>query len=159
MDQSGHVENLEVSVPSFRGHGKHEPSLVERVCNEPSRAAVQAKGIEDGEQPSKHNLESADGGMDLGHDKDESLGRRRRLRVDGDGPLDFDERGLIDERLRLGIDGVGGVGIGNGRDRLDFFRLLRVVELDVALEQGQLAVVGRLFLGLLLLLKGLFVGR
>ena len=71
--------------------------------------------------------------MDLWHHKDETLRRRGGLGVDGDGTFDLDQRRLVDERLRLRIDGMSTVRIRDGRDRAGFLGLLGVVELDVPL--------------------------
>lgn len=84
--------------------------------------------------------------------------------MDGNVALDLDERGSIDERLGLGVDGIGSVRVGDGSNRLELLLFLAffalIVELDVALERrGGGSVVGRALFHLLLLLGVLLFVR
>jgi hypothetical protein len=82
--------------------------------------------------------------------------------VNGDISFNLQKRRRVDQFLCLGVDGIGRVAIGNGRNRalvllLFVGLLLCVVELDLALQHGAVgAVVWRallvLFLRLLVLL-------
>ena len=95
--------------------------------------------------------------MHLRHHKHESFGRGLGLTVNGDQTFELDKRGLVDQRLRLRIDRIGGIRI---RDCSNRSRLLGhlscVVEFDVSFGgvAGSIvcALLGRLLRFLVFLL-------
>ncbi|KAG9967240.1 hypothetical protein KCU61_g210, partial [Aureobasidium melanogenum] len=72
--------------------------------------------------------------MHFRHDKEESLCSCVPLAMDRDLALKLDQRGLVDERLGLRVDGICSICVLDGSDRpcllCDAFCL---VELDIAL--------------------------
>lgn len=84
--------------------------------------------------------------------------------MDGDVAFNLDQGRGVDERLGLRVDGVGGVGIGDGSNGLEFLLLLAllalVVEFNVTFEGGgSRSVVCRALLHLFLLLGVLLLVR
>lgn len=82
--------------------------------------------------------------------------------MDGDVSFYFDQCRGVDQRLRLWINGVARESVGYGGDGLGFLLLfpvlLRVVELNVALQQGRFRVIiGRLLSQLFLQLLIFFL--
>lgn len=142
------IKNVEVAVAPLVWHGEHETARVVCISDEPVRPPVKRKGIEDGEEPSQHNLEAANGSMNLWHDKDKAFGRRRWVRVNRDNPLELNQGGRVNERLGLWVNRKSRERITNGRNRPCLLRnLLRIVELDIALQHRRLsAVIRRLLL-------------
>ena len=161
VDEAGDVEDLQVAVATVFGHGEHHPVHVHGVGDELGGTTVEGESVEGGEEPSQHHLESGHGRVDLGHDEDEALGGGGGRGMDGDGALDLDQGGLIDQRLGVRVDGVGGVGVGNGGDGSSLLGLLGRVELDVTTRGEEVVpVIGRPLLRLLLqFLVLLLVGR
>ena len=145
-------------------HGKHEGSGVKRAGDKPAGSPVKAEGIPGREEEAQQHLEAAHGWSNLGHDEDEAFSRRRGVRMDSDMALDLEQRGRIDQRFSLRVDGVGRMCVGDRGDWLGFLLLLailaRVVEFDIALENWhRRAVVWRSLLELLLELGVLFLVR
>ena len=142
MNQGGDIDNVEIAISSFLGHSKHKAFGVRLVCDETTRPAVELEDVVHGEQPSQQHLEPRDGGMELRHDEDEAFRIGFWIGMDGDFSLDLDQGRLIDQRLRLRVDGIDGVCVGDGSDGGDLFRLFGVVEFDVAFGIGWPLVSG-----------------
>jgi hypothetical protein len=72
--------------------------------------------------------------MSLWQDKHKTLRGRFGLGVDGDLAFNLHQRGLFDERTRLGVDGVGGEGISNRGNGLGLFSFFRFIKFDISLQ-------------------------
>jgi len=74
VDESRNVQSVQVAAAAISWKGKHQSTLIQWICDEFARTTVKRKRVKDGEEPSKHHLETSDSGMYFGHDEDEAFG-------------------------------------------------------------------------------------
>ena len=110
------------------GEGKHEAFDVVGLGDQTCGSTVQTKRVKGGKQELQHYLQARYGSVWLGHDK----GAARRACIADNVALEFDERGLIDQTVGLGIDCVGRESVDNRSERRRLFQFFVIVEFDGA---------------------------
>ena len=91
MNEICDIEYVKIAISSLAGHGEHQASCVQGVCNKPTGSTIKTEGVEDRKEPAKHHLETGDSSMDLRHDEDKTFSGGLRGRMDGDATFQLDQ--------------------------------------------------------------------